>query len=184
MMVLPGAGASSFSRTTLSKVLRLLSDETRGVFLIDGGTGEELIRRGVPDDRRIWSATALVRSEFHSILENVHNAFLAAGSQAITTNSYGIVPGVGFYNERMREELMAKAGDIARRAVERHNHHENKKVPQQQAYVLGSLGPLVESYRPDLIRDHEHGVEDYRLACRALNPYVDAFLAETMSCSK
>jgi S-methylmethionine-dependent homocysteine/selenocysteine methylase len=144
---------------------------------MDGGTGEELFRRGVPDDRSIWSATAIVRSEFHETLEQVHMAFLEAGSQAITTNSYGIVPGVGFTDIEEREKYIATAGQIARRAVEK--HHDTK-----QAYVMGSLGPLIESYRPDLIRAHEQGVEDYRVACRALKPYVDAFLAETMSCCK
>jgi S-methylmethionine-dependent homocysteine/selenocysteine methylase len=157
---------------TLMSVLHSLP-ETGKIFLMDGGTGEELFRRGLPDDRKLWSASAVVRSEFHETLQQVHTAFLDAGSQAITTNSYGIVPGVGFEDVKERQQYIAMAGEIARRAVEGH---------KKQAYVLGSLGPLIESYRPDLIRSHELGVEDYRVACEALKPYVDAFLAETMSC--
>lgn len=48
--------------------------------------------------------------------------------------------------------------------------------------MFGSLGPLVESYRADMIKDHVQGVSDYEIACKALIPHVDAFLAETMSC--
>jgi S-methylmethionine-dependent homocysteine/selenocysteine methylase len=40
----------------------------------------------------------------------------------------------------------------------------------------------MESYRSDLIKEHAQGVSDYQVACEALAPYVDAFLAETMSC--
>ena len=48
--------------------------------------------------------------------------------------------------------------------------------------VLGSLGPLVESYRADLIMSHKEGVAVYTDMARALSPYVDCFLGETMSC--
>lgn len=146
----------------------LLSDD---VFLLDGGTGEELFRRGVPDDRNIWSATAVVNPEYHTILEDVHTSFLSAGAQAITTNSYGIVPGVGFEDISSRQMYLRIAGTIARRAA-------------KQALVLGSLGPLVESYRADLIRPHPQGVQEYQVACEALRPFVDAFLVETMSCAE
>lgn len=62
----------------------------RRIMLLDGGTGEELFRNGVPDDRKIWSATAVVHSQYHSKLKQVHESYFKAGSNAVTTNSYGI----------------------------------------------------------------------------------------------
>lgn len=59
----------------------------RKVLILDGGTREELFRRGVPVDRKIWSATAVVKSEYHSTLQQVHQSFVQAGADAITTNS-------------------------------------------------------------------------------------------------
>jgi homocysteine S-methyltransferase len=106
------------------------------------------------------------------MLQSVHESFLNVGAQAITTNSYGVVPGVGF-SEQERSQYITVAGKIARQAVSQSS---------KQGLVLGSLGPLVESYRADRIKKHEEGVADYTIACRALAPYVDAFLAETMSC--
>ena len=50
--------------------------------LLDGGTGEELFRRGVPDDRQLWSVTALVHDEYHAVLHDVHTAFLQSGNLA------------------------------------------------------------------------------------------------------
>ena len=146
------------------------------IFLLDGGTGEELFRRKVPDDRKIWSATALVHSQYHGILEDVHTSFLQSGSNAITTNSYGVVPGVGFKPQEI-SEYIRESGKIARSAVKKHK--DRSKSP---AFVLGSMGPLIESYRADMILPHDEGVKGYELAYQSLAPFVDAFLAETMSC--
>ena len=74
----------------LRKHLDRLRSSPNETLLLDGGTGEKLFLRGVKDDRKIWSATAIVNKEYHGILEEVHRSFIDAGSQAITTNSYGI----------------------------------------------------------------------------------------------
>jgi S-methylmethionine-dependent homocysteine/selenocysteine methylase len=148
------------------------------MLLLDGGTGEELLRNHVPDDRNIWSATALVHPQYHAILRDVHQSYLSSGSTCITTNSYGVVPGVGFAKDEI-VRYMDLSGQIARRAVETFAANHNNDKP---CFVLGSLGPLVESYRADLILPHDEGVDCYTTACGALGPHVDAFLGETLSC--
>ena len=163
-------------RSKIEDVFKGLRHNEKQTFLLDGGTGEELFRRGVPDDRKIWSATAVVHPQYHDILADVHNSFLQSGSNAITTNSYGVVPGVGF-DENQISEYVAQSGKIARSAARNYNIHSTSP-----AFVFGSLGPLVESYRPDKIMSHDEGVKCYKLACRSLAPYADAFIAETMSC--
>ena len=119
----------------------------------------------------------MVNEEFHNTLEQVHTSFLNAGSRAITTNSYGVVPGVGFDSIEDRSKYIGLAGKIARRAVDNHNTANGG-----DGFVFGSLGPLVESYRADKIQEHQLGVSNYQVACDALAPSVDAFLVETMSC--
>lgn len=156
--------------------LKRLQSSPTETLLLDGGTGEELFLRGVPDDRKIWSATAIVNEQFHSIVEDVHKSFIDAGSQAITTNSYGITPGVGFTDGEEVKRLVGVAGDIARRVV------TPSTSSHPVALVLGSLGPQVESYRPDLILKHDDGVRAYQYAVQGLYPYIDVYLAETMSC--
>ena len=159
-------GAGNLLRTHLDR-LRSSPSET---LLLDGGTGEELFLHGVPDDRKIWSANAIVNKQYHSIVEDVHRSFIDAGSQAITTNSYGITPGVGFADGEEVKRLVAISAEIARKAA-------GKSV-----LVLGSLGPQVESYRPDLIMKHDDGVNAYLNTVEGLYPHIDIFLAETMSC--
>ncbi len=172
-----GAKKSNFDAmppSEIGKVFAKLRQNPKQTFLLDGGTGEELFRRKVPDDREIWSATALVHPQFHGILEDVHTSFLQSGSNAITTNSYGVVPGVGFEEDEI-SLYMEQSGKIARSAITKHTN-------ESPSFVFGSLGPLIESYRPDMILAHDEGVKGYKVAYKSLAPYVDAFLAETMSC--
>jgi S-methylmethionine-dependent homocysteine/selenocysteine methylase len=151
--------------TTMRRELKLPE-----LTIMDGGTGEELFARGVPDDRKIWSATAVVNPQYHGTLKEVHRSFVDAGAHVVTTNSYGIVPGVGFTEEEIIE-YCGLAGKLAREAVD-----------GTDALVFGSLGPLVESYRADKIMEHNQGTGYYKKMAKALLPHVDAFLVETMSC--
>ena len=157
----------------LKKHLDRLRSSPNETLILDGGTGEELFLRGVKDDRKIWSATAIVNEQYHTIVEEVHKSFIAAGSQAITTNSYGITPGVGFTDGNEVKRLVGISGEIARRAANYGN-----------ALVLGSLGPQVESYRPDLIMQHDDGVKSFQFPIEGLHHYVDIYIAETMSISE
>jgi len=168
-------GKSSGNNFLRNHLSRLRSSPTE-TLILDGGTGEELFLRGVPDDRKTWSAYAITHDQYHSVVEDVHKSFIDAGSQAITTNSYGITPGVGFTDGGEVKRLVGISGEIARRAV------TGTSLSNPVALVLGSLGPLVESYRADLIMKHEDGVRAYRYPIEGLYPHVDVYVAETMSC--
>mmetsp|Transcript_35224 Transcript_35224/g.84163 ORF Transcript_35224/g.84163 Transcript_35224/m.84163 type:complete len:396 (+) Transcript_35224:171-1358(+) len=166
----------------LRRHLARLKSSPYETLLLDGGTGEELFLRGVPDDRKIWSATAIVHERYHAILEEVHRSFIRSGSQVVTTNSYGIVPGVGFNDGKEVIHLTSLAGEIARKSVFRGSGDIDKE--EQQALVLGSLGPLVESYRPDLIMDHDEGVLHFAFPIEGLYKHVDMYIIETSSTTK
>jgi S-methylmethionine-dependent homocysteine/selenocysteine methylase len=159
--------------------LELIASSVGSVFLLDGGTGEELFARGVPDDRKIWSARAIVDEQYHDTLKQVHRSFLEAGAQAITTNTYGIVPSVGF-TEPQIVHYCTTAGRLAREAVIEHaatSEAAGSDIP----LVFGSLGPLVESYRPEKVMERRQGSEIYAKMISAMAPYVDTLLAETLS---
>uniref|UniRef100_A0A7S4R824 Hcy-binding domain-containing protein n=2 Tax=Ditylum brightwellii TaxID=49249 RepID=A0A7S4R824_9STRA len=162
-----------------------LRSNKRELLLLDGGTGEELFRRGVPDDRKIWSATAVVNEQYHQVLIDVHRSFVNAGSDAITSNSYSITPGVGFSYDSIAKHV-ATAGKIARESLSSGSEDcdatSRKTSPHAGGpLVFGSLGPLVESYRPDKIMEHMDGIKVYSMMTKSLSPFVDCFLAETMS---
>ena len=137
--------------------------------LLDGGMGRELKRIGAPFRQPEWSALALI--EAPDFVRRAHDAFIVAGADVITTNSYAVVPfHVG--EERFRRDgrqLADRAGRIAREAADSALH---------PVKIAGSLPPLFGSYRPDLFRATEAaGIA--ALLIEGLKPHVDLWLAET-----
>ena len=56
------------------------------ILLLDGGTGTELEKRGVPMDPGAWCGIAALDNA--DILEKIHTDYLDAGADIITTNTY------------------------------------------------------------------------------------------------
>ena len=139
------------------------------LFILDGGMGRELLRSGAPFRQPEWSALALI--EGPDFVRKAHDAFIAAGADAITTNSYAVVP-FHIGEERFRKDgrmLADRAGLIARAAAD---------AAPRKVTVAGSLPPLFGSYRPDLFREKEAaGIAEVLIA--GLAPHVDVWLAET-----
>jgi|TARA_B100001964_G_scaffold226852_1_gene276132 S-methylmethionine-dependent homocysteine/selenocysteine methylase len=134
--------------------------------------GSELARRGAGSATGLWSAKALLDAP--DMVVQVHRDYIAAGAKVITTNSYSTVPS---YLEKegladRYEELTHLAGELARRAV---------KESGEDVRVAGSLPPLSESYRPDLIPDAAESLPVYAGMVGAMRDNVDLFLCETMS---
>ncbi|GAB2178039.1 homocysteine S-methyltransferase family protein [Dongia sp. agr-C8] len=137
--------------------------------ILDGGMGRELHRSGAPFRQPEWSALALI--EGPEFVRRAHDAFIAAGANAITTNSYAIVP-FHIGEDRFRKDgraLADRAGRIAREAAD---------TAPSKVTVAGSLPPLFGSYRPDLFIEKEaQGIAEVLIA--GLAPHVDVWLAET-----
>ena len=57
-----------------------------GIVILDGGTGTELERRGVPMDAEAWGGPATL--EHTGMFEAVHQDYIAAGAEIITANTY------------------------------------------------------------------------------------------------
>ena len=55
--------------------------------LLDGGTGSELQRRGVPMNRAAWSGLAV--HTHPEVVREVHEAYIDAGAEVIITNTFG-----------------------------------------------------------------------------------------------
>lgn len=64
----------------------LLSQSTH--LILDGATGTELNRRGVDTGLPLWSANALMNKRDAGILQNIHEDYLAAGADIISTNTF------------------------------------------------------------------------------------------------
>ena len=141
------------------------------ITLLDGGMGRELKRMGAPFRQPQWSALALM--EAPDFVSKAHAAFIAAGAEVVTTNSYAVVP---FHIGRDRfaadgRMLAERAGRLARAAAD---DGAGRKV-----LVAASLPPLFGSYRPDLF-DAARAPEFLRTLVEGLSPHADLWLAETL----
>ena len=146
-----------------------------GMLILDGGTGRELQRIGAPFRQPEWSALALI--EAPEFVSRVHQAYIDAGADVITTNSYAIVP-FHIGEERFAEmgaSLAGLAGQLARGAADGADRPNGQSVR-----VAGSLPPVCGSYRPDLV-DLERARRVLGVLIAGLAPFIDHWQAETLS---
>lgn len=114
--------------------MKLLEERlTRGeVIILDGATGTELDRRGVPMHGHAWSAAAL---RTHSdIVRQVHEDYIRAGADIVTTNTFATARHVLDQTE-LRDavrELNTAAVELARAARE-------AAAPNRPVYIAGSM---------------------------------------------
>lgn len=141
------------------------------ITILDGGMGGEIQRRVPEAAHGLWSATVLIDNP--EMVTEIHREYIAAGATVIITNTYSTIPsylGKGGLAHRY-VELTEKAARLAREAAP-----EGGGV-----LVAGSLPPMSESYRPDLIPDAEESAPVYRNMVQAMADHVDLFLCETMA---
>jgi S-methylmethionine-dependent homocysteine/selenocysteine methylase len=110
--------------------------------LLDGATGTELERHGVPTPLPLWSAAAL---ETHpDRVREIHAEYLEAGAELLTANTF-----------RTQRRALARGGwgeraaELTTRAVRL--AHEAVAAAPRPALVLGSAPTLEDCYRPDRV---------------------------------
>ncbi|HEX9286226.1 MAG TPA: homocysteine S-methyltransferase family protein [Thermoanaerobaculia bacterium] len=139
--------------------------------LLDAAMGTELQRRGADMRLPLWSARALV--EAPGLVSEIHREEVAAGAEVLTANTFRThrrtlaSRGLG---ERSRE-LTALAVRLAREAAEESG---------RRVFVAGSLSPLEDCYRPDLVPEDEALEREHREQAESLAAaVVDVILLET-----
>ena len=141
------------------------------ITILDGGTGRELMRAGAPFRQPEWSALALI--EAPEFVTRVHQAYVEAGAEVITTNSYALVP-FHIGPERFAADgarLASLAGRLAREVAD---------AAPVKVRVAGSLPPICGSYRADWF-DADFARPILEVLVAGLRPSVDHWQAETLS---
>jgi S-methylmethionine-dependent homocysteine/selenocysteine methylase len=139
--------------------------------ILDGGMSRELLRLGAELKQPEWSALALINSP--EIVRQVHEEFIAAGADVVTTNSYALVP-FHIGEERFAKagaDLIALSGRLAREAAD---------ASDRKVLVAGSLPPIFGSYEPENF-DPARVQQYLKVLVENLAPHVDVWLGETLS---
>ena len=151
------------------------NDFFKKIRILDGGTGQELLARGMEPNGTLWSANALLQKKYHPLLLAIHLDFIKSGAEVIVTNTFTL------RRKRLRdngiedqfEYLNKKAGEIAKKAKELNPH----------VLIAGGLPPQNNTYEADIRNDNEIK-EDFFKQSQILNPYVDFFYFDVLSSVK
>lgn len=175
------------------------SSNKKKILLLDGGMGHQLRAMGVPIQGEVGSlkrflGVAVTNVEQPELVVSAHAAFLDAGADIITTNSYAVIPRV--YDElarkdddyddddddhHRRDSIMSFKNMLVAACKAACAARNIQKSTNGNVLVAGSLPPLSESYRPDKVDTFENNLKDYRGICQIIAPYCDVILCETMS---
>ena len=141
------------------------------MIFLDGALGSILLDRANKSSSGLWSAQFLFDDP--EAIKSLYEEYIGVGSDLITTNTYSTIP--SYLNKEKisakMPELVDIAGKLAKEVADRHEH----------VRVAGSLPPLEESYRPDLVLTEGEALPIYKTLIEGLLPYADIFLCETIS---
>lgn len=142
------------------------------ITLLDGSIGQELMKRSGDTPTALWSTQVMI--DHPHLVQDVHEDYFMAGATIATTNTYAVMRDrltrVGLED---RVAALAQAAISAARAA-RDTHGGGR--------LAGAIGPLVQSYRPDLCPPPEVAASLYAESVTAIaDAGVDLFLLETMA---
>jgi len=142
------------------------------ITLLDGGMGQELLKRSAQPPHPMWSAKVLLDEP--EIVQAVHADYIRAGARTITLNTYAASPErlVHAGQPDLFAPLQARAIKLAHAAV---------RASGQRVRIAGCLPPLHASYRPELAPNFDENLGLYRQIVAAEKDHVDLFQCETMS---
>jgi S-methylmethionine-dependent homocysteine/selenocysteine methylase len=146
-----------------------------GWILLDGGTGTEILRRGLPAAVSLWAVSPLLNAP--DALRGIHETYIAAGADVITAATFrtGRRALAQAGRERDSERLTREALHLAAEARERSR-------TERPVAIAGSLAPLGDCYRPEEVPPDPELLVEHRLQARRLaESGADLLLVETMN---
>ncbi len=150
---------------------RMLARKTS--LVLDGAMGTELQRRGVDTGLPLWSANALMVHP--DVVLQIHREYIEAGADVITTDTFRTTR-----RTFRRAGIPDRSEQLTRHAVD-HAMRARALFPGREILIAGSIAPLEDCYRPDLVPpDAELAGEHAELAGRLASAGVDFLLLETM----
>ncbi len=140
------------------------------ITLLDGSIGQELVKRDNGPATNLWSTSVMM--EKPDLVRGVHDDYFAAGASVATTNTYAV-----HVNRLERAGIADKQGELmdigVTQAVAARDAHGSGRV-------AGAMGPLLATYRPDLMPDVGLATEQFAQHIRLLGDRIDFLLVETV----
>mgnify|MGYP003308980361 FL=1 len=135
--------------------------DNRKLVILDGAMGSELEKSGAKMDKNLWCGTCSV--EFPELVRKVHEDYIEAGADVITTNTYASTP-ISMKNyglEDSIERFNQKSVEIAKKAIE--NSKKNialaGSVSASGSYYKLGVNAMIPGFNEQLKILTEEGVD-------------------------
>ena len=165
--------------------------ENQDVLILHGALGTELEALGYDISGKLWSAKYLL--EEPSIIQEIHETYIAAGADLVTTSSYqATLPGLqeAGLSEAEARAVIAQTVDLAKAARDRvwQSLSEAEKSKRPYPLISGDVGPYAaylanaSEYTGDYGKISKEGLKDFhrpRIAI-LLEQGVDLLALETI----
>ena len=150
------------------------------ILVFDGAMGTMLQKYGLPTGE----TPELFNFTHPEILKDIHRQYLSAGSDIISTNTFGAnrlkVGGSGYTVEQIITGAVKLAREAADEFAQEDQFGQNKEYVQK--YVALSLGPIGKLMKPSGDLDFEEACDLYREQIEpGIKAGVDMILIETQS---
>lgn len=126
-------------------------EKLAGRVVLDGATGTELARRGVPTPLPLWSAGALLTHP--DVVRAIHEEYVAAGAEIVVANTFRTNA------RKLRRAGMFEQGEILNRtavALARVAANGGKVI------VAASVAPVEDCYYPERVPDDDALLDEHR----------------------
>ena len=143
-------------------------------YILDGGGGQTLLEMGLQPEGALWSATALIDKNLHSLVIKMHTDFIDAGSELIVTTNFAVRKKrlIQYNKLNYFEEATNAAAILANKA---------KNISKKNVLIAGSIPTQGIVYSPEIVTDDKETYLGFYETAKILNPNVDLFYLDVLS---
>ena len=143
------------------------------VRILDGGMGQELLKRDLKPRGTLWSAEALINEQYHQLVIDTHLDFIHSGAEVIVTNTFTSRKGRLIQNNCLEyfEEINKKAVELALRA---------RDISKKNILIAGGLPNQKQTYSADLGNDLTEVKLRFEEQAFFLKDNIDLFYLDVM----
>ena len=145
--------------------------------ILDGGMGQELLKRGLKPRGTLWSAEALIDEKYHQLVIDTHLDFINAGADVIVTTTFTTRRNRLIQNkcEKYFKYVNTKAVELALKA---------RDISKKNILVAGGLPNQYQTYSANL-GDDLNLIEKYFYdQAKLLKSNIDFFYLDVMGSGK
>jgi len=145
--------------------------------ILDGGMGQELLKRGLKPQGTLWSASALIEEKYHQLITDTHLDFINAGADVIVTATFTArrIRLIENKCEEHFEHINTKAVELALKA---------RDISKKNILIAGGLPNQYQTYSENLGDDLNLIEKNFYDQAKLLKSNIDFFYLDVMGSGK